>query len=190
MTHQPGKDTVEGNKIRVPRGVRKFRVKKYVVLSNGEVIGQDGRTLRLYPGTRGYIQVNMWERGKQTTELLHRLVAKCFIPNPLNLPEVNHKDGDKLNNKVGNLKWCTRPQNIQHGFDTGLITPTWKGKKGINNPKSKSVQQLDNGGKPITTFCSTYEAERITGISAKGIQEVAGGQRGRKTAGGYSWKYL
>lgn len=54
---------------------------------------------------------------------VHREVALAFIPNPYNLPEVNHIDGDKHNNHVSNLEWVTHQQNVQHSFDTGLKTP-------------------------------------------------------------------
>ena len=62
------------------------------------------------------------DNGKVKKYLLHRLVAICFIPNPDGLAEVNHKDGDKLNNHVDNLEWVSRHQNQQHAFETGLNT--------------------------------------------------------------------
>lgn len=65
-------------------------------------------------------------------KLLHRLVAQHFIPNPLGLAEVNHIDGDKLNNKVSNLEWCTREYNVQHAFKLGLKT-----QKGSSNANTK-----------------------------------------------------
>ena len=58
--------------------------------------------------------------GKKRHYLVHRLVAICYLPNPLGLPEVNHKDGDKLNNHYKNLEWVTREENQQHAFGTGL----------------------------------------------------------------------
>jgi len=61
------------------------------------------------------------ENGKAKRDNIHRLVALHFIPNPNDLAEVNHKDGDKTNNRVENLEWVSREQNIQHGFTNGLI---------------------------------------------------------------------
>lgn len=63
---------------------------------------------------------------------LHRLVAQLFIPNPDNLPEVNHLDGNKLNNNDWNLKWCTRLENMQHAYATGL-----KNNSGENSGRAK-----------------------------------------------------
>lgn len=60
--------------------------------------------------------------GMNKSFYVHRLVASAFIPNDECLPQVNHKDGDKLNNSVGNLEWCSASSNVQHAHDTGLIT--------------------------------------------------------------------
>lgn len=73
-----------------------------------------------------------WGRGEKDKRIvIHRLVALHFIPNPLNLAEVNHKDGNKINNRVDNLEWVSREQNIQHGFRTGLIK-TLRGEQAVN----------------------------------------------------------
>ena len=61
--------------------------------------------------------------GKQKNCRVHRLVAEHFLPNPDNMKEVNHKDGNKDNNHVSNLEWCTRSHNVKHSFDTGLKQP-------------------------------------------------------------------
>lgn len=70
-----------------------------------------------------YRVVSYCENGKQMHAYVHRLVAAAFIPNPDNLPEVNHIDGNPSNKRVENLEWCTRGQNAQHAFRTGLINP-------------------------------------------------------------------
>ena len=67
----------------------------------------------------GYSTINMYNT-KHKTYLIHRLVAETFISNPENKTEVNHKDGNKLNNHIDNLEWCTSQENNQHAQDTGL----------------------------------------------------------------------
>ena len=68
----------------------------------------------------GYVEVALTKEGNTKTFLLHRLLAKHFVPNPGNLPCVNHKDGIKQNNRLDNLEWCTRSDNTKHAFDNNL----------------------------------------------------------------------
>ena len=75
--------------------------------------------------TSGYSTV--WD-GKDC-RLIHRLVAEAFIPNPLNKPQVNHIDGNKLNNNVTNLEWVTQKENMAHARLTGLLSKPWSVKR-------------------------------------------------------------
>lgn len=69
---------------------------------------------------KGYVMVTLSKNNKQKTFTVHRLVAKTFIPNPLNLAQVNHKNGNKSDNCVDNLEWCSNQQNRDHAVKTGL----------------------------------------------------------------------
>lgn len=68
----------------------------------------------------GYSAIHLSKNGERRDFTIHRLVALAFIPNPENLPQVNHKDGDKLDNRVDSLEWCSAQYNVQHSFDNGL----------------------------------------------------------------------
>lgn len=73
---------------------------------------------------KGYQRVALNKNGKQKRMYVHRLVAKTFIPNEENRTQINHKDGNKLNNHISNLEWCTNQENIIHSYKTGLRVGT------------------------------------------------------------------
>lgn len=162
------------------------KLKGYQILNDGTILGKSGGQLKLSTGSGDYLQLNAYQSGKRYTFLVHRLVAQKFVPNPDNLPEVNHDDGNKLNNHYLNLKWCTRPQNIQHGFDTGLITPPWKNKPRKGHPRSKSVYQCD-GGAIVCEHDSVRQAAKSLKIHHNLIYDNIKGKL--KSAGGFQWKY-
>ena len=87
----------------------------------------------------GYMYVNLRKDGVTKQQYIHRLVAQAFIPNPNNLPEVNHKDEDKTNNNVKNLEWCDRKYNINYGTRTAKFYET------VNscNIKKEETKMLD-----------------------------------------------
>jgi hypothetical protein len=98
---------------------------KYYINSKGSVIKQTKRGIRQLKGgtfSNGYRFVSLTISTRVTqNELIHRLVAEAFIPNPNNLPCVNHIDGNKQNNNVENLEWCTFSENLKHAIQIGIV---------------------------------------------------------------------
>ena len=92
----------------------------YSVTPDGQLFHGEHK-LRAFTDRDGYTQVNVTHQGKSHHYKIHRLVAQAYIPNPDNLPEVNHKDGDKSNNQVGNLEWCTHKENLRHAAKMKLF---------------------------------------------------------------------
>ena len=103
----------------------------------------------------GYFQVNLRKNGEYKTCSLHRLVAQTFIPNPNNLPQVNHIDQDKTNNRVENLEWKSPKDNCNHGTRNERIA-----KANTNGKLSKKVLQFTLNGKLIREWPSIMECER------------------------------
>jgi len=161
------------------QGRFKFFVEKTERISNG------------FSNSLGYKSVSITsDTHKHEQVLMHRLVAIYFIPNPLNLPQVNHKNGIRSDNRVENLEWCNNSQNNKHAFDILNRKPTWLNTKGDNffkrNSSCKLCHQYDLMGNLIQSFPGAREAERITGVSHKNISQCATGKN--KTAGGFIWK--
>lgn len=127
-----------------------------------------GKILKPLKNNRGYLHVRLYKDGIGKFKLVHRLVAEAFLPNPLNLSEVNHIDENKLNNNVDNVEWCSRQYNIDYS-------------------QSKSVCQYSLDGRLLNIYKSAYEAERQTGINQGNICKCCLGKI--KSSGNFIWKY-
>ena len=108
----------------------------------------------------GYYRVTLAKNGKKKQVYLHRLLAKYFIPNPQNLPQINHKDGNKLNCDLENLEWVTVQDNVIHAYQHGLIDHVRgekhpnHGKCGKNSKRAKRIKATN----VITGEVRIYEA--------------------------------
>lgn len=87
---------------------------RYFVSTWGNVKNQNGALMKPFTNEKGYLKVQLKIYGKKKNLRVNRLVAEAFLPNPYNLPQVNHRDGNKQNNSVTNLEWCTNQQNNEH----------------------------------------------------------------------------
>ena len=123
-----------------------------------------------------YLYVCLCHNNKKEMKRVHRLVAQAFLPNPNNLPQVNHKDGNRENNNVNNLEWVTASQNIIHGYKMNLCYAN-----------EKKVLQYDLKGNLIKEWKSTMEIQRQLKYNNSCICACCNNRN--KTAYGYIWKY-
>ena len=140
----------------------------YDVSSNGIVMSR--RTgKRLYQTTTkcGYLQVHLWNNGKCRNTLVHRLVAEAFVPNPERKPQVNHKNGDKTDNRAENLEWVTASENQHHRYDNlGKKKTTWN-VVAANDVCRKPVFCIETG----EIFRSITDGARSMGKNASMLSE-------------------
>lgn len=122
---------------------------------------------------KGYYYINLYNKSTKLFTI-HRLVAEAFIPNPSNLPCINHIDGNKLNNRIDNLEWCSYSNNEIHAYKHNLKTPLFK-----------KVNQYDLDGNFIKTWNSIKEAELF--YKTTHIGECCRGTRNQTK--NYIWKY-
>ncbi len=150
----------------------------YKVSSVGNVKSvKTGRLRKIQKDRNGYRNIRLYKDGRYYTEMVHRLVAEAFIPNPKNLPEINHIDEVKWNNRVNNLEWCTRIYNMNYGS---------VGEK-VSLALSKPVIQLDLKNGVVNRWKGARIAARKLGVSPTGIIKCCNGER--KTNHGCKWKY-
>lgn len=148
------------------------------------------RILKPLIDNRGYYVVTIYNvNGKSNPKTVHRLVAQAFIENTNNYPVINHIDGNKQNNNVNNLEWCTQSHNVKEAYRIGLEKPqlTNLNKFGKNNKKAKKIKQINiETNETINYFYGILEAERETGINFRNIHMCL--KKKRKSAGGYKWE--
>jgi hypothetical protein len=148
--------------------------KKYYVSNLGRFKDSEGLIRDNYKvNENGYIRVYIYNK----TYAVHRLIAFAFLENPDNKEQVNHIDGNKLNNTLDNLEWVTNKENQVHKFKTGL-----------GNNFTRTIIQYDLEGNLIKKFTSIVSAAKEMGVSKGNIQGVLLNKR--KTAAGFIWKYL
>lgn len=164
----------KGNVISIDRYV-KNRVDGSERFIKGRVMKQTKTKGRSNSDTK-YLIVNLRKDGYNKIFLVHRLVAESFIDNPNNLPTINHKDGNKENNCVENLEWCSYSDNNKHALDTML-----------RRPRGKSILQYTKDGRFLNEYKSASEASRITGLDRGSICHCL--TKRRDNYAGFIWKY-
>jgi hypothetical protein len=148
--------------------------KQYFVSNLGRFKNSLGTIMDNYKvNENGYIRVNIYNKSYG----LHRLIALTFLENPNNKEQVNHKDGNKLNNAVENLEFCTNQENQIHKFKIGL-----------GNNFTRKIGQYDLSGNLIKEFKSIVSASKELDIGKSNINGVL--KKSRKTSGGFIFKYL
>ena len=146
-----------------------------------------GRILKQNIGTTGYYSVNLSKNGKTRYIRVHTILAKVFIPNPNDYPCINHIDGNKLNNNLDNLEWCTYSHNNSEAYRIGLKTNKYAGKYGKEAQFSKPLLQYSLEDEFIREWENANQVKRELGYCAENIRNVCNGRR--KQANGYKWKY-
>ena len=150
----------------------------YTISDKGEIVNTNtNKELKGYIRKDGYVIISLSKGGKKYKCYLHRLVAETFIPNPDNLPQVNHKDEAKTNNCVSNLEWITPKDNCNYG--------TRNERQGLGH--SKPIEQYDLDGNLIKEWDSAAQVERDLGFNHQNISKCCLGQQ--KTAYNYKWRY-
>lgn len=150
----------------------------YTISDKGEIVNTNtNKELKPYIRKDGYVVATLSKGGKKYKCYLHRLVAETFIPNPDNLPQVNHKDEDKTNNCVSNLEWITSKDNCNYG--------TRNERQGLGH--SKPIEQYDLEGNFIKEWDSAAQVERDLGFNHSNISKCCLGRY--NIAYNYKWKF-
>lgn len=138
--------------------------------------------------SQGYEYVWLWNKTGRT-QRVHRLVCLAFIPNSDDKPCIDHINGNRRDNRVENLRWCTHRENSNFDIAHERMSKNapWRGKYGSSVPWSRGVIQYGLDGRLICDYDAIITASRVTGVKHGLISACCRGAQ--KTAGGYIWKY-
>lgn len=155
-----------------------------IVTNNGKRIPRKGKVLSKGLSKYGYLTVVLSKNGVHKNYRVNRLVAEAFIPNPQQLPFVNHKNEEKTDNRVENLEWCDAVYNHNYGTIKERISKSGRNCK----TKSKKVVQMTLDGEVVAVFPSTMEVQRQLGFSNGNISNCCVGRVPHVY--GFKWKYV
>lgn len=148
-------------------------VDREIKYEDGRVYSYKSKILSFNNTKQGYYSAHLYKNCVRKNRKVHIIVAETFLPNPLGLTDVNHKDGNKLNNHVDNLEWTSRLQNMQHGFSTGLINNT-----GTNHGNNiYSDEQIIHVKRLLVLRRPHKEIEAVTGVKKGTIEQISQGRQ-------------
>ena len=155
--------------------MRSYQLGNYTIWEDGRVISnftgnEMKHSYRKSKGNQTYPAVQLHIDKKHKYFLLHRLLAEGFIPNPNNLPQINHKDGNGLNFALDNLEWCTPGQNLKHAHDTGLFKPNYA--KGTQIPSAVINEEIARKIKYEHKGMTQKQRGALYGISRSAVQAI------------------
>lgn len=155
---------------------------------NGHAFVQlEERLLKPNTLSKGYLQVTLYNNRRRKCFQVHRLVASAFIENPDNLPQVNHINGNKKDNRVENLEWCDNSMNQLHAWKTGLQKPHYCG----GGAPKKRVAMLDDNGNVEREFDSIRAASIYVGCSTpSNLSHHLNGKCGYKSIMGRKFRFV
>lgn len=170
--------TFYGRVLRVMENGDNYSVRRSITFANGKVHRYKEYKMRQFIDRYGYAYINVSVNYRVRKAQVHRIVALAFIPNPDNLPCINHKDEDKKNNNVDNLEWCTVYYNNHYN---GRYERT-------KYPGHRCAAYRCDDGSLVGEFRSVTQAAKIIGINRTTIDRCLRGIH--NTSGGYIWKSL
>lgn len=151
--------------------MKRFRDTEYFVSEDGNVFRNE-KQLKPSKDTAGYLGVQISKNGIVKRFMIHRMVGECYLDNVNNLPEINHEDGNKLNNRYSNLKWTTSSDNKKHAYNNGLMMAPKGEKSKVSKLKNEDVIYIREKYKPRDKQYNKEKLSTMFNVSQRTINDI------------------